>query len=166
MLPELWHGPVIEVRNRVVRRKMRLATLPLAHPLKVLTRLPWTPWLSIIVLAVWCLWAFDSATHYVAPGLLDDGTFITRGLRYVQSGYFNLVLSDLRAALSSIPLLSDSTSSNSRWSAYMQICSALTCDIGISRTSFCVCSRRVRDFALSIGSPRISAPPSSGLLLS
>ena len=101
MLPESWHGPVIEVRNRVVRRKMRLATLPLAHPLKALTRVPWTAWLSIVVLAIWCVWAFDSATHYVAPGLLDDGSFIYRGLRYVQSGYFNLILSDVKAVLSS-----------------------------------------------------------------
>ena len=80
---------------------MRLAKLPLAHPLKALTRVPWTAWLSIIVLAIWCVWAFDSATHYVAPGLLDDGSFIYRGLRYVQSGYFNLILSDLKAVLSS-----------------------------------------------------------------
>ena len=59
----------------------------------------WTAFVALTFLCVWAIWAFDTATLHVAPGLLDDGAHIVRALRYTQEGFFTTVLSSLAGVL-------------------------------------------------------------------
>ena len=60
---------------------MKVVIAPLKH-------IHWTTLLIVSFLGCWWIWAFDVATRYVAPGLLDDGSHITRALQYAQDGFY------------------------------------------------------------------------------
>jgi hypothetical protein len=66
-----------------------------------LKHIHWTTLLIVSFLGCWWIWAFDVATLYVAPGLLDDGSHIARALQYVHEGFHTMFAANWSKVLDS-----------------------------------------------------------------